>query len=141
MWFKNKLYVKILMIIYTCLLAYWMIWGFGRTTHSRHMYNLIPFSTIRYFLEVDHFNTRTWVINLLGNVGVFVPFGILIPMVFKSKLLKIISISLIGILVLESTQLMTRKGTFDVDDFILNTIGVIIGYVLYIIIAKQLQKS
>jgi len=129
------------LIIYTCLLAYWMLWGFGRATQPVYMYNLVPFKTIEHFLRIDHFNTRTWVINLIGNIGVFVPFGIMIPMVFNSKLVKTIYIALIGLLVLETAQLLTRKGTLDVDDFMLNSVGVAIGYMFYILCLKKVKRS
>ena len=33
----------------------------------------------------------------------------------------------------EVVQLLTRVGTFDVDDVLLNTIGVALGYVVYLI--------
>lgn len=131
--FKRKC-VVILLVGYSFLLAYWMIWGFGRITHSEYMYNLTPFSTIKHFIQIDKFNIETWIINLIGNVGVFVPFGILIPLVFRTKLPRTLIISLLGLFILETMQLITMKGSFDVDDFILNISGVIVGYVILIIL-------
>jgi len=132
--------VIILLVGYSLLLAYWMIWGFGRMSHSGYMYNLTPFSTIKHFIQIDKFNTETWIINLIGNIGVFVPFRILIPLVFRTRLLKTLIIALLGLFILETTQLITMKGSFDVDDFILNISGVIVGYVI-LIIFKMLIKS
>ncbi|MDD4295586.1 MAG: VanZ family protein [Ruminiclostridium sp.] len=132
--------VIILLVGYSLLLAYWMIWGFGRMPHSGYMYNLTPFSTIKHFIQIDKFNTETWIINLIGNIGVFVPFGILIPLVFRTRLLKTLIIALLGLFILETTQLITTKGSFDVDGFILNISGVIVGYVI-LIIFKMLIKS
>ncbi len=105
-----------------------MLFGFGRTPQTEYMYNLKPFSTVRYFMRTYDLSTRTWSINL---IGVFVPFGVLLPMIFKKSLSKIFIIFLGGLFVLESMQLLTRRGSFDIDDFILNSIGFLIGYLIY----------
>ncbi|MBA9087871.1 glycopeptide antibiotics resistance protein [Fontibacillus solani] len=118
------------LIGYTFLLAYWMIWGFGREPRSDYMYNIIPFSTISHFLQMDRLSGAK-IINLAGNIGVFVPFGILIPLILKRGLIRSWILFLSGILILETTQLLTRRGSFDVDDFILNSVGFLIGYGLY----------
>lgn len=123
---------KLVLVGYTLLLSYWMLLGFGRrATHSEFMYNIKPFVTIRHFLQFDRFNTNIWMINLLGNIGVFVPFGILLALVFGGKLRKIYLIFIGGLFILESLQLLTRRGSFDIDDFILNSIGFLIGYGFY----------
>ncbi|SNR91803.1 VanZ like family protein [Anaerovirgula multivorans] len=118
---------------YTLLLIYWMIWGFGRTTQPQYMYNLIPFTTINQFLQISNFNSNTWVINLIGNIGVFVPFGILLPLAFGGRYIKLLVTFLSGLLLLETLQLLTRRGSFDVDDFLLNTVGFMIGYGIYVV--------
>lgn len=120
-----------ILIGYLLLLAYWMLFGFDRNVGSVYMYNLKPFSTIEHFFDFDKFNTRTWVINLIGNIGVFIPFGLLIPMTFRMKYTKSLVIFLAGLFILEFSQLISRRGSFDVDDFILNTIGFTFGYAIY----------
>lgn len=83
---KLRRFSLICLIGYTALLAYWMLLGFGRRyTYATLRYNLKPFETIKHFMQVDRFNPDIWVINLLGNIGVFIPFGILIPLVFGGK--------------------------------------------------------
>ncbi|MNZ88236.1 VanZ like family protein [compost metagenome] len=120
----------VLLLGYTVLLTYWMLWGFGRTPQAEYMYNLQPFITISHFLEMDAWN-GAMMINLLGNIGVFIPFGILIPLVFNRGVRGAGIIFLAGLFVLESAQLLTRRGSFDVDDFILNSVGFLIGYGMY----------
>lgn len=123
---------KIGLLFYTILLSYWMILGFGRRhTYSEYMYNLIPFKTINQFLQIDKFNTDVWVINIFGNIGVFLPFGILLPVIFGEKMMKSFTIFIVGLFILESLQLVTKRGSFDIDDFILNSLGFLIGYGLY----------
>lgn len=130
----NKTIIRVTVFVligYTIFLTYLMIWGFDRRTHSDYMYNIQPFLTIRQFLQVDRFNTSTWVINLIGNIGVFIPFGIMIPIIAKGRLVRSKVVFLSGIFVLETLQLITRRGSFDIDDFILNSIGFLIGYGVY----------
>ena len=123
----NKL-ALLLIAGYLLLLGYWMLFGFGRTPHKEYMYNLKPFSTISHFLQTDNFNTKTWVINLLGNIGVFIPFGILLPMIIRRGFIIVSILFFLGLFILESIQLVSKRGSFDVDDFILNYIGFLIGY-------------
>jgi len=124
----HKKCMLVLLVSYILILSYWMMFGFGRIPHSEYMYNLKPFSTIRLYLQTDHFNTRTWVINLLGNVGVFIPFGILLPLIIQSKIVRTFIIFLFGLLILETLQLLTMRGSLDIDDIILNSLGFFIGY-------------
>ncbi len=119
---------------YTVLLSYWMLIGFGRGyrfTYSSYMYNLVPFKTIRHFLQFDKFNTEIWVVNLLGNIGVFMPFGFLLPFVIGVGLRKSYVVFFLGLFLLESQQFLLRRGSFDIDDFILNSVGFVIGYGMY----------
>lgn len=116
---------------YTLFLSYLMIWGFGRRTYDEYMYNLKPFLTISQFLQIDRFNTSFWIVNLIGNIGVFVPFGILISIIVNGRLRRSYLAFISGIFVLEGLQLVTRRGSFDIDDFILNSLGFLIGFGIY----------
>lgn len=116
---------------YISLLIFWMFFGFGRYTYLEFRYNLIPFSTIKHFLNFDQFSTSMWVINLIGNIGVFVPFGILLPVIFQGRIVKSYVSFIVGMLTLEITQLLSRRGIFDIDDLLLNSVGFVIGYGIY----------
>lgn len=126
----------IVLIGYYILLAFWMLLGFGRSTGSVYMYNLEPFSTIKHFMNFTNFNKDVWMINLVGNIGVFVPFGLLIPMTFRFLYIKSFVVFFIGLTILELSQLITKRGSFDIDDFILNSVGFTIGYILFKILIK-----
>jgi glycopeptide antibiotics resistance protein len=67
-------------------------------------------------------------INLLGNIVVFIPFGWLLPRCISGRWKKGYSVFFIGLLFLETLQLITRRGTFDVDDIILNSLGFFVGF-------------
>lgn len=119
----------ILLIGYTALLAYWMIWGFGRSAGEEFRYNLRPLHTILLYFETGH-TAASW-INLGGNIAVFVPFGLLIPRVINGKLIHAFVIFLIGVSILETIQLLSRRGSLDIDDVLLNSFGFLAGYAVY----------
>lgn len=108
----------------------------GRIGSEHYMYNLIPFKTINsYILHRDHLPFRIWFDNLLGNIVLFIPIGLILPFlnkIFLRPLLFIVATLLI-IFGVELIQLLTRQGSFDVDDIILNTFGACIGLVLTIL--------
>ncbi len=91
-------------------------------------YNLVPFTEIfRY--EVG---SRLFIYNVFGNIAAFVVFGIIASAYIKPKtVLSPFLISLIVSSTVEFVQLNIGR-SFDVDDIILNVLGCIIGYLLYI---------
>jgi glycopeptide antibiotics resistance protein len=121
-----------LLLTYFLILVYWMFLGFSRSQSDVYSYNLIPFSTIKnYFQYFSYYPFLTWAINIIGNVAVFVPFGILIPLAYNRfrRLISFVFIFLFGITTLELMQFVTRVGSLDVDDIILNTTGALIGFI------------
>jgi glycopeptide antibiotics resistance protein len=117
-----------LLIVYSLLMFYWMIFGFGRVAYPYYRYNLIPFFTIRYFLFTENISLLGQLINIAGNIGLFIPFGFLLPLCLNGRLTKALVIFWIAVLLLEFLQLITKRGDFDVDDIILNTLGFLLGY-------------
>ncbi len=96
-------------------------------------WNLIPFHTISSYLSADGYAVSTSVraINLLGNILVLVPFGVLLPLAFP-KTNKWYRVFLWGsalILFIEATQFIVGRAA-DIDDYILNILGVLLGYAL-----------
>ena len=134
---ENKLAMWVCFIAYLSLLAYVVFFssGFNREDHAEYRYNLTLFQEIgRYYsFGMRTGSWRLFWLNVVGNVCVFVPFGVLLPMLFKKcqKLIAVVLLSLELSLIVEIVQLMTRVGSFDVDDLLLNTIGGVIGYIVY----------
>ena len=95
--------------------------------------NFVPFKTIStYILAMfdGSLNISIPIKNLFGNLIMFLPVGIYLPYYFK-KIKKIgrFTFSMIILLfVIEVTQLVTRRGSFDIDDFILNMVGALLGF-------------
>lgn len=83
---------------------------------------------IHYFSKINGFP------NLIGNVLIFIPFGYLLPRCFSSlkSWWKVFGIALLFITGIELFQLFSAFGAFDVDDILLNGLGVVIGYMVYL---------
>ncbi len=71
------------------------------------------------------------IINFIGNICMFVPIGFCIPLLWNGILFwKTTLIGLGTSLFIELCQIPQVRGS-DVDDLWLNTLGVVIGYVLF----------
>ena len=128
--FLKKLY-KILIPFYTLFLLDLMLFGFGRSQYEINIVRLIPmFSTVGFVMQTILW--KTIIINIFGNILIFVPFGFLGIVFPKLNQFWILILDfLFAIIILESFQYFTRLGVFDIDDVILNTVGVAIGFWIY----------
>lgn len=97
--------------------------------------NLVPFHEIQSYLQAIQQNgSGHSLVNFAGNIVAFMPFGFLLPLLFAKKasgMGKVVWLSFLLSLLLETTQLVMSCGTFDVDDLLLNTTGGLSGYVMY----------
>lgn len=128
---------KILFILYIAFLLYFLIFSewYGRTGEMlEYRYNLVLFQEIKRFWVYKE--QLGWIsfANLFGNVLIFIPFGFFMPMAsrYRSFFLTILYSFGLSFLV-EAFQLVTKVGSFDVDDLLLNTIGGVIGYIVFVI--------
>ena len=80
--------------------------------------------------------------NLLGNIILFLPIGVLLPVVTGwKKMWNTVAAGIEFSLLIETIQLITSRGCFDFDDVILNGLGCIIGYEIYIATQKLITKN
>lgn len=96
--------------------------------------NMIPFlNTVKYILGGDNFNLNIILHNTIGHVLIFLPLGIFLPLLFKSfKVFPKFLICILSItLLIEILQFFLQIGQFDIDDIILNTIGSVMGYMVF----------
>ena len=97
--------------------------------------NLEPFHTIRLFLKVlnNRIYSSTAIINLGGNVIMFIPLGFLLPRAFPKlkKFFRCFFTAALIIILVEVTQLFTLLGSCDIDDLILNMAGILLGFILH----------
>lgn len=106
------------------------------TMQSSMNYNLIPFRSMS--TQIKHI-TQWWALkNLLGNIIPFIPFGFLLPIAYKkfNSTINVFSTGLASILLIEIFQFFTNLGSFDVDDIILNMVGIVCGYLMFQIINR-----
>ena len=114
-------------VLYLVLLTYFLFFAeeMGRSPGNRqgYTYNLVLFKEIkRFWMYRRTLGFRAVFLNLVGNMLAFMPFGFCIPVTF---------LGLIFSLCIETTQLVCRVGSFDVDDLLLNTIGALAGFVAF----------
>lgn len=80
--------------------------------------------------------------NFLGNIILFIPVGILLPVVTeKERWYWSVPIGFGFSFLIEVVQLITLRGCFDPDDILLNTFGVIIGFEILKVIKRFRNKN
>ena len=93
--------------------------------------NLLPLVNL-----FDYDSKRDLLVNVIGNVAMFIPSGIVLPIIYK-RLDTFVKVLLAGggiSLCIEIIQLPFSVRATDIDDLILNTVGVIMGYGIYVLI-------
>ena len=129
---------KVLFVLYIVFLVYFLFLAewYGRTgTGEDYRYNLELFREIRRFITYrEQLGMFAVFANLFGNILIFVPYGFFISMAAERRgFFKTLFCSFGLSLCVGLVQLVTRVGSFDVDDILLNTIGGILGYILFAI--------
>lgn len=108
--------------------------------------NFVPFKTINgYVLAISNgsMNLIIPIKNLAGNVAAFLPMGIFLPYFIRTlNRIKSFAVTMtVMILSVEIIQLVTRRGSLDIDDFILNIIGALIGFGLWKAMTAQKTRK
>ena len=118
-------FLNLLFIVYILLLFELLT---GTENNSGTGINLVPFSEIfRYQI-----GSKMFIYNTLGNILLFVPFGYFVTRYINGKsLYQIFVISFVTSLTVEILQVKLGR-SFDVDDILLNVVGGIIGYFVYV---------
>lgn len=108
-----------------------------------HSANFVPFKTIKMYIRYYDLPGLRSFANLFGNILIFIPVGIMLPMVHKASWNPLIMLanSFIFVLGIEIFQLFSAFGAFDVDDIILNCFGVLLGRALYQILGKKKGRT
>ena len=140
-----RIICPVLFILYCIALVYFLIFSdsFGRGQYEVRRYNLEPFMEIKRFINNrNYLSSSSVIMNLLGNVLAFIPFGILIMWIRKKStgFFTVAFLSALFSFAIEIVQYVTRLGVFDVDDIIMNTFGGVLGYIIYCILARIDRK-
>ena len=127
-----------LRVLYILALIYFLFFAdrYGQIAFAQreYHYNLVLFTEIRRFWNYrEQLGLLAVAANLLGNVVGFMPFGMILPLICRNAR-GFFFITFSGFtlsLCVEVTQLMTKLGSFDVDDLAMNTLGAAAGYVIF----------
>ena len=138
--------------------SFWMLWllfgqrigdwsGGPYAVFTEQNLNLVPLATIRRYSNVLRYSAdfglrKQAVVNLAGNVCLFVPLGVFLPWIWpKLRSFRRMLLCASGvILAVEGIQFLSFLGCCDVDDFILNMVGIFMGFVLWKLAAPILDS-
>lgn len=143
--YKNNKDIKISKQIWSCLFISY-ITGLiclvlGINIISNIWYSLLyhqPSGNNIYFFDFSSFNLipdfyKYINSEVIGNLLMFIPFGILYPLSHKTNLKRTILIGFISVFTIELLQPIFAR-SFDINDIILNTLGIVISSVAYFLI-------
>ena len=100
--------------------------------------NLLPLVYL-----MDYEIRREALINLIGNTAMFVPLGIVWPICFRqlNTHMKVIAAGMGCSLLIEILQLPFYDRVSDIDDLILNSLGFLMGYGIYLLVKKCKKRA
>ncbi|MCM1022704.1 MAG: VanZ family protein [Prevotella sp.] len=130
--------IRIIFAVYILLLTRFILFKYAPLSNlgiafflRRREYNLVP---LKATLEmVRGLSPLRLVENIAGNIILFVPFGVLLPLAFKVERLTVVYGCAASVFV-EVVQFAFAMGAADIDDVILNTLGAAVGYAAYRVI-------
>lgn len=149
---KKRLLPALILVVYSAILIKVMVFkdvptirvghltlNFGGTNAGHHA-NFVPFTTIVPYL----LGYKGWIIagiNLGGNIALLIPLGFLLPFVYQNiTWKKTLVLAVAAGLAIETTQTVLRVGIFDIDDVILNALGVMLGYWAFLVLTQWVRS-
>lgn len=101
--------------------------------------NTVPFVSIKSYVGILlHAGSYPGyagyaVINLFGNILLFIPAGLFLPRLYRAQrhFLVFLLTSVLSITAVETLQYLLRVGSADIDDLILNCLGMALGFMLF----------
>ncbi len=137
---KNRLTPVIALIAYGAILIRIVVFktsqfrlGHLRFRLSQDMgqANFLPFKTILSYFQGDH-GWLIGILNLAGNIILFLPIGLLIPFIYRKMTWRqVVILAIAAGLLFECMEIIFQVGIFDIDDIILNGLGIMLGYWLF----------
>jgi len=133
MFIKSSFYVYLFAVLY--LTIFFVVFrdltweGVAENLDFRFTYqaglNLTPFTIYKYYSVFDR--------QIIGNLIMLLPLGIYLPLLYKklSTFIRVIVISILFSISIESVQLISNYRGTDIDDVILNSIGAGLGFIIY----------
>lgn len=131
----------LLSIVYGLFLLYVLFFRSIGTTYPwtyaeylRAMHNFIPLKSVYVLFTTPVISARIiirFLVNFIGNIVLFVPWGVLLPTCFKKlqSFKHFSALTLVVLILVESIQIFSMLGSFDVEDILLNMIGACVGFI------------
>jgi len=125
------------------LLALWLIGGLVLTLQPAHPLpgqvvddNLVPFHTLSIYWR--NLGSEFWMRNLLGNLALLLPIGLLGPIALPAldRWWRIAILALLVSTAIELTQLLVPDRSADIDDVLVNVAGALLGYALLTVLGR-----
>lgn len=140
----TKMLYGLACVCYVGLLVYFLFFAEGFREQTEYHYNIVPFREIsRYLTYYETIGVSMVFLNLVGNIVAFMPFGFFVPM-FGRRQLSFWTVTLFTAefsALVEVIQLFTRVGSCDIDDVILNTLGGMLGYGMFLLRKRGIAES
>ena len=108
----------------------------GRVPTITAKYNLELFWTIKHIFA----GRKNLIWEVFWNVVLFVPIGMMVSALIPRRVWLAMPICAAGSTAIEVTQLLTHRGLFEFDDIIYNSVGAVIGFLLYLLLKKSGRK-
>lgn len=140
---KAKRFVGIATIAYALVLIYVLFFrSIGATyprTYSEYlkvMHNFIPFRSVSVLLTTPALSEQViirFAVNFLGNIVLFIPCGFLLPTCYKKakSTRHFVVLSIMILFAIETIQILTMLGSFDIEDILLDMTGACVGFAGY----------
>lgn len=119
-----------------------MAGGISIISSGVHTTNLIPFKVLpeTYTEAFVHGHINYFIINFVGNIIMFMPIGFFIPLLWDIPDKKVVLTGFCCSFFIEFCQLFLNRGS-DVDDLILNTLGVFFGLLVYKLLYRVTKRK
>ena len=136
---KKHNLTRILFIVYFCILVWILLFKMSfslNELYKSRSINIIPFSGSIVV------NGKLYINEIINNILVFVPIGIYTCMLKQEwSIIKKISVAFFISLAVEVLQFILAIGATDITDLIGNTIGGVIGIVIFYLFDKVLKNK
>ena len=129
-----------LLMIYTGIIVGLSQWRLAPSSAHPQTVNLVPFWGLGQSLAAG---SLAVLINIIGNIVAFMPIGLLLPL-WHTRGRRLRNGALIGCglsITIESLQWIQGQRVTDVDDVMLNTLGAVLGYLVFWVLTSWIFRS
>jgi glycopeptide antibiotics resistance protein len=132
---KQRKTIFAITLSYTVLILYFLFFAFGRADtidqETGYTFIFLPDGFFKLPGLSDLLHPTLMDAVSFGNIAAFIPFGILIPLLYLTSFIRFMILFILSILVLETVQALTLLGSFDMNDVIQNSSGAAVGFGAY----------